>query len=75
MKVMRRALTSLVHRRVDHVIVVGGDLLMQALGRMRQQVAVLVTVQRCTGTPSHTAAIAASRPGAIDDEEPGPPAG
>ncbi len=36
---------------------------MQALGRMRQQVAVLRTVQRWTGTPSHTTAIAASSPG------------
>src|SRR5262249_12886953 len=29
-------------RRLDHVVVVGGDLLLQALGRMRQQVPVLV---------------------------------
>jgi hypothetical protein len=28
--------------RIDHVVVIGGDLLMQALGRMRQQVPVLV---------------------------------
>lgn len=32
----------LVCRRVDHVVVVGGDLLVEALGRMGQQVAVLV---------------------------------
>src|SRR6202008_482886 len=35
-------LDLLARRRVDHVVIVGGDLLMQAFGRMRQQVAVLV---------------------------------
>src|SRR5581483_1605308 len=45
-------LDLLARRRVDHVVVVGGDLLMQALGRMRQQVPVLVR-----GTALHRHAI------------------
>ena len=32
----------LARRRVDHVVVLGGDLLVQALGGVRQQVAMLV---------------------------------
>ena len=39
MKDLRRALTLLTRRRVDHVAVVGGDLLAQPLGRMRQKIA------------------------------------
>jgi len=35
-------LDLLARRRVDHVVVIGGDLLVQALGCMRQEVAVLV---------------------------------
>jgi hypothetical protein len=37
-------LDLLARGRVDHVVVVGRDLLVQALGRVRQQVAVLVHV-------------------------------
>src|SRR5262249_58370592 len=36
------SLDLLARRRIDHVVVVGSDLLVQALGRMRQEVAVLV---------------------------------
>ena len=43
MKALRRASISS-RRRVDHVIVIGGDLLVQALSCMRQEVAVLVDV-------------------------------
>src|SRR5215472_12462615 len=35
-------LDLLTGRRVDHVVIIGGDLLAQALGRVRQQVAMLV---------------------------------
>src|SRR5581483_796421 len=63
-------LDLLARRRVDHVVVVGGDLLVQALGRMRQQVPVLVQ-----GTALHRHAIPHGgdrglKPGrAVDNEE------
>ena len=38
--------------RVDHVVVIGGDLLMQALGGVREQISVLVN-----GAPLHRHAI------------------
>jgi hypothetical protein len=37
-------LDFLARRRVENVVVIGGDLLVQALGRVRQQVAVLVNL-------------------------------
>ena len=60
--------------RVDHVVIVGGDLLMQALGRVREQIAVLMN-----SAPLHRHAIPdggdcflqARR--AIDDEKGRPP--
>jgi hypothetical protein len=57
-------LDLLARRRIDHVVVVGGDLVVQTLGRMRQKVAVLVDRAALTGTPFQIAAIAFSSPGA-----------
>ena len=59
-------------RCVDQVAVVGGDLLVQAPGGVRQQVPVLVHRAALDGTPSHTAAMALSSPRcSLEDEEPG----
>ena len=60
--------------RIDHVVVVGADLLVQALGGMGEQVAMLMN-----GAPLHRHAVPHGgdrlvEPGrAIDDEELGPP--
>jgi hypothetical protein len=61
-------------RRVDHVVVIYGDLLMQALGRVREQVSVLVN-----GAALHRHAIPDGGDGlveprrAVDDEKFGSP--
>src|SRR4029453_2023165 len=60
--------------RVDHIFVVGADLVMQALGGVREEITVLMN-----GAPLHRHAIPnggnrALKPrAAIDDEELGPP--
>src|SRR6266540_3320059 len=41
MKALRRASNLLTRRRIDHVGVVGGDLVVQALGRVREEIAML----------------------------------
>lgn len=41
----------LAHRRIEHVVVIGSDFLMDALGRIGQQIAVLVDGERWAGTP------------------------
>jgi hypothetical protein len=60
---------------VDHVVVVASDVLVKARWCIGQQVAALCTVQRWTGTPSHTRPTRRfAEPGcAVDDEELGPP--
>jgi len=64
----------LARRRVDHVVVIGGDLLAQPLRRVRQQVPVLV---HCTALDRHAVPHGGDRVFeprcAIDDEEFGPP--
>src|SRR5665811_1959447 len=61
-------------RRVDHVVVIRGDLVMQALGCMREKISVLVN-----RAALHRHAVPDSRDGlvesrrAIDDEKLGPP--
>src|ERR1035437_9091889 len=50
-------------RRVDHVVVIRGDLIMQALRGMREKVPVLMN-RAALGTPSQTAAMALSSPAA-----------
>ena len=73
MKALRRASISSARRRVDHVGVVGGDLLVQALGGVREQVAVLVN-----RAALHRHAVPDGGDGlleprrAVDDEELGP---
>src|ERR1700684_467397 len=42
MKALRRAWDLLTRRRIDHIIVIRGDLVMQALWRVREKVPVLV---------------------------------
>ena len=69
----------LARRRVDHVVVIGGDLVMQALGRMRQQVAVLVhggvveevacTSLYATISPCHGLTVKAGTPVRSEDPE------
>src|ERR1022692_566168 len=66
-------LDLLARLRVDHVGVVGGDLVMQALGRMCQQVSVLVNraaLHRHAVPDGGNRLVEARR--AIDDEELGP---
>src|SRR3974377_2581546 len=61
-------------RSVDHVVVVGSDLLMQPFRRMRQQVAVLVdraALHRYAVPHGGDCAIEPGR--AVPDEELGPP--
>ena len=74
MKALRRILDLLGRRRVDHVGVVGGDLLMQALGGMREQVPVLVNraaLHRHAVPDGGNRLVEPRR--AVDDEELGPP--
>jgi hypothetical protein len=56
-------LDLLAHRRLDHVVIVGGDLIMQALGRMCQQVAMLVN--RASSTARQRQASVLSLPMAL----------
>jgi hypothetical protein len=64
----------LARRRIDHVGAVGSDLLMQALGRVRQQVPVLVdrAALHRHAVPHRGDGLVEPRR-AIDDEELGPP--
>ena len=60
----------LTRRRVDHVGVVGGDLVMQSLGRMREQVPMLVdraALDRHTVPHGSDRLVEPRR--AVDDEE------
>src|SRR4029453_18596915 len=61
-------------RRVDHVVVICRDLVMQALGRVRQQVSMLVNRAALDryAVPNGGDGLVESRR-AIDDEECGPP--
>jgi hypothetical protein len=65
--------------RVDHVVIVGGDLLVQALRGVGEEIAVLMQVHLCPATRSQTAAIALFEPCAAigpregGDEKLGPP--
>ena len=67
-------LDLLARRRVDHVVVIGGDLLAQPLRRVRQQVPCLCTVQALDrhAVPHGGDRVFEPRC-AIDDEEFGPP--
>jgi hypothetical protein len=67
-------LDFLARRRVDHVFVVGGDLIMQPLGRVRQEMAMFVdraALNRHAAPHRGDRVLEAGR--AIDDEELGPP--
>jgi hypothetical protein len=57
MKDLAARLDLLARRRVDHAVVIGGDLLRRS-GACASRFRCLWTVQRWTGTPSQTAAIA-----------------
>jgi hypothetical protein len=74
MKALRRASITFARRRVDHVVVIGGDLPVQALGCMRQEVAVLVDRAALHRYAVPHGGNRAIEPGcAVDDEELGPP--
>jgi hypothetical protein len=49
-------------RGVDQIVIVGGDLLVQALRRVGQEVAQIVNGATLAATPSQTAAMALSSP-------------
>ena len=49
---------------IDHIIVIGGDFLVQPVGRMSKKVASLCTVHRWTNMSLQSTARALSRPGA-----------
>src|SRR5258705_948704 len=74
MKAFAARLDLLTRRRIDHVVVIRGDLVMQALWRVREKVPVLVH-----GAALHWHAIPDGGDGlvepgcAVDDEELGPP--
>ena len=68
------SLDLLARRRIDHVVVVGGDLLVQALGSVREQITVLVNraaLHRHAVPYGGDRLVEPRR--AIDDEELGPP--
>jgi hypothetical protein len=61
-------------RRVDHIVVVGGDLLVQALGRVGQEVAMLVDRAALDRQAVPHRGDRGLEPGrAVDDQELGPP--
>src|SRR6266516_7228653 len=73
MKALRRASNLLTRRRIDHVGVVGGDLVVQALGRVREEIAMLVNrapLDRHSVPDGGNRLLEPRR--AVDDEELGP---
>ena len=64
MKGLAAVFDLLPRRRIDHVAVVGSDLLVQALGRMRQKAPVLVARAGGRKTAARPACVGAGQVGA-----------